>query len=318
MLLTKLAAEALTAGTLMTAGGAAYTFHKVVERDGIKIAENPDKMPIDVGTDWTKYFPFLREKKAWLLAQEIETVAITSFDGLLLKGVYLPAKKESNKIVLAVHGYRSEGKNEFSGLSQFYHEAGYHVLVVDDRAHGESEGTYIGFGCLDRYDCKKWIAYINERFEGKLQIVLHGISMGAATVVMASTMNLPDNVKAIIADCPFTSAWEVFSHLLKTKYHMPEFPILSATSLLCRRKAGYAFDEVSAMKEAMMMKQPLLVIHGENDHFVPTYMGEEIFRACNAEKKKLILTKAGHGESYFANQGAYEEAVDCFLADCFQ
>jgi len=313
---TKLAGGVSGAAILMTAGGAAYTFHKVVERDGIKRSEDPSKMPIDVGTDWTRYFPFIREKKEWLLAQPIEHVSIQSFDGLILKGIYLPAKKESDRMVIAFHGYRSEGRNEFAGLAQFYHESGYHVLVVDDRAHGESEGTYIGFGCLDRYDCDNWIQYVNTRFEGRMQIVLHGISMGAATVVMASTIRF-NHVKAVIADCPFTSAWQVFSHLLKTKYHIPEFPLLSATSMLCKKKAGYAFDEVSAAVEAMRMKQPLLVIHGENDDFVPTFMGEEIYRACNT-KKKLLLTGAGHGESYFAYKDAYEGAVDDFLSDCLR
>ena len=315
MLFTKLAAEASAAAIFMTAGGAAYTFHKVVERDGIKLSD-PAKMPIDVGTDWTKYVPFIQEKKDWFLAKPLERVAITSFDGLILRGLYLPAKIASDRIVIAFHGYRSQGKSEFAGLAQFYYEAGYHVLLVDDRAHGESDGKYIGFGCLDRYDCAKWIEYVNKRFEGRMQIVLHGISMGAATVVMASTRNLPDNVKAIVADCPFTSAWQVFSHLLKTKYHIPEFPLLSATSLLCKERAGYTFDQVSASIEAMKMKQPLLVIHGEMDNFVPTYMGEEIYRACNAKKKKLMITKAGHGESFFAGKDAYEEAVDAFLSDC--
>ena len=127
---------------------------------------------------------------------------------------------------MCFHGYTSEGLNDYTSIAKFYLNQGFSLMVVDERAHGKSEGTYIGFGCLDRYDALQWMEYVVERLGEDCELMLHGISMGAATVLMSTGLELPEQVKAAVSDCAFTSAWEVFSHVLRSMYHMPAFPVM--------------------------------------------------------------------------------------------
>lgn len=293
----------LTATTALTA----YFFQFVVLRK--PNAPAPD----NTGTDWDKYIGFIKERKEWINTQKTEKLSITSFDGLKLCATFLPAKTQSNKFILAFHGYRSKGLNEFSAISYFYHNKGYNVLIVDDRAHGESEGKYIGFGCLDYKDCISWIKYIVNRFGEDIDIFLHGISMGASTVLMASGEDLPKCIKGIIADCGFTCPWDVFEHILKRDYHLPPFPLLPATSSLCKFLAGYGFRERSTIDQVSKTDIPILFIHGEKDTFVPTYMSKQNYKACSSEKELLIIEGAGHAESYYSSTKEYEEALNKFI-----
>lgn len=187
------------------------------------------------------------------------------------------------------------------------------MLLVDERAHGESEGTYIGFGCLDRKDAAKWAEYAVELLGGGCEIWLHGMSMGGSTVLMASGMKLPREVKGIISDCAFTNAWEVFSHVLKTQYHLPAFPVLNISDQMTISRAGYSLRECSAKEEVKKAKVPILFIHGDADTFVPCRMCREIYDACASEKEILIIKGAGHCESFYKDQEKYEETLTAFL-----
>ena len=187
------------------------------------------------------------------------------------------------------------------------------MLLIDERAHGDSEGTYIGFGTMDRLDGLEWVRWMIEKTGDDAQILLHGNSMGGATVCMMGGMDLPRQVKGIVSDCAFTSARDVFTHVLHSMYHLPAFPMIQIADRVNRKKAGYGLDDCNAAREVRKAKVPFLFIHGDEDIFVPCWMCEEIYKNCASPKTKLIVKGAGHGESYYKDTKAYEEALDVFI-----
>ena len=207
------------------------------------------------GTDWSVYLPFMEENRQWFLSQPHEDVYIQSEDGLKLHGTYFPGK-DPKRAVICFHGYTSRGLNDYPSLARFYMGCGLGVLTVDERAHGDSEGTYIGFGCLDRLDAKKWMEYMAGRLGEDCELLLQGISMGAATVDMAVGLELPPQVKGAVSDCAFTSAKEVFTSVLKTTYHMPAFPLMDLSDRMAKKEAGYGLDECNARDEVKRLRSP--------------------------------------------------------------
>ena len=204
---------------------------------------------------------------------------------------------------------------DYGALSNYYLKRGYGLLLADARAHGQSEGQYIGFGCLDRQDAMKWITWVIEECGEAVKIMLHGTSMGGATVLMASGLELPEQVKGIVSDCGFTSPKEVFTHVLHSMYHLPAFPVMQIADYVNQKKAGYGMDECNAAREVRNATVPILMIHGSADTFVPCSMCEEIYENCNAPKKKLIVEGAAHGESYYKDTEAYEKALTEFTGE---
>lgn len=302
------------AGILAAVGVAetAYFYNRTMKRKNTDV-ERTIKM---AGTDWSQYADLLAERKSVLLAQPHEDVYQTSFDGLRLHGTYFPSDKTTGgkkRLIICFHGYTSKGMSDFTGLSDYYIRKGYAMLHPDARAHGDSEGTYIGFGCLDRKDALGWINWVIERCGDDVEILLHGISMGGATVLMAAGLELPNQVKGIVSDCAFTSPKEVFTHVLKTMYHLPAFPIIPGADLMNKRLAGYGMDECNAKREVEKAKLPILFIHGSKDTFVPVEMCHEIYDHCISPKQKLIVEGAAHAESYFKDMETYEKALDEFL-----
>ena len=304
---------AACAGVLVAAGaaGTAYFYGRTMKRQQVDM-ERTIKM---AGTDWSQYSDILAERKAFMLEQPHEDVYQTAFDGLKLHAAYFPPIKENSekkRVVICFHGYTSKGLADFTGLTDYYFRHGYAMLHPDARAHGDSEGDYIGFGCLDRKDALGWIDWVLQKCGTDVEIFLHGISMGGATVLMASGLELPPQVKGIISDCGFTSPKEVFTHVLNTMYHLPAFPIIPAANIVNKRLAGYGMDECKAKREVAKAKVPILFIHGSKDTFVPVKMCQELYDCCASPKKKLIVEGAAHGESYFKDMKAYEEALDEF------
>lgn len=289
-------------------GIAAYFFRRTILRQNAK-TERTIKM---AGTDWEQYMPRMKEWKAWMLNQPHEDVWIRSHDGLKLHGTYFPGES-SNKIIIGFHGYTSKGMSDYIGLSNYYLRRGYQMLLVDERAHGESEGTYVGFGCPDRQDAMRWIRHVENKLGKDCKIWLHGTSMGGATVLMTSGLALPPSVKGIISDCAFTDAWEVFSHVLKTQYHMPAFPIMDIANQMTVSRAGYSLRECNSAEEVKKAKVPILLIHGDADTFVPCSMCKEIYEACASQKEMVIIRGAGHCESFYKNQHLYEDTLTAFL-----
>lgn len=304
-----LVALALGATAIAGIGESVYFYRRTMKRNHAK-TDRTIKM---AGTDWSQYTDFIAERKEHLLAQPKEDIYVEAKDGLRLHGTYFP-QGEENKVVLCFHGYTSEGMKDYLALSGYYLKKGYSMLLVDERAHGESEGEYIGFGCLDRQDALCWLDWILERCGEDVEILMHGTSMGGATVLMASGLELPAQVKGIISDCGFTSPKEVFTHVLNSMYHLPAFPAIPAADVLNRRLAGYGMDECNAAREVRNATVPILVIHGDADTFVPVSMCEEIYENIASPKKKLIVEGAAHAESYYKDTESYEQALDEFIS----
>ena len=298
--------------TAASVGGIAYFYGRTMRRQRSKM-ERTIKM---AGTDWSQYSDMLSKRKEYMLAQHHEDVYITTFDDLRLHGVFFPAINDAcdkKRVVICMHGYTSKSMQDFTGITDYYFRNGYAMLQPDARAHGESEGEYIGFGCLDRKDLIRWIDWVLEKCGEDTEIILHGISMGASTALMASGLELPKQVKGIISDCAFTSPKEVFTHVLHTMYHLPAFPLIPGADVVNRIFAGYGMDECNAKREVAKSKTPILFIHGEKDTFVPSYMCQELYDCCASEKKMMIVEGAAHGESYYKDTKAYEAAMDEFL-----
>ena len=254
-----------------------------------------------------EYKKIMEPNKIWRDSIHFEEIKITSTDGLKLTGYYLPAEKATNNILIGCHGYTSDAMQSYCSHAQFFHEMGFDVLIVDARAHGKSEGKYVGFGVLDRYDLLEWIKYVKKRFGNDENILLHGTSMGGTTVLMTSGFNeVQSYVKGIIADCGFTSPYDIFSHVLKKNYHLPPFPIMNINDIMCSKTAGYTFKEYSTLDALKTNKIPILFIHGSNDKFVPVYMSKKNYDAAKCKKDILIVKDAGHGSSYFENKPLYE------------
>ncbi|NSW90318.1 MAG: alpha/beta hydrolase [Firmicutes bacterium] len=249
----------------------------------------------------------------WVYEQEFEEVEITSFDGLKLHGYYLEAKTPTNRTAILAHGYSSWAKAMGVYAKFFYETLGYNILMPDARGHGSSEGNYIGFGWHDRKDYVKWIEYIIDRVGDNAEIVLHGVSMGGATVLMTSGEQLPGNVKAIISDCAYTSVKEQLAYQFKRMYHLPAFPLLQSTSILTKIRAGYYFEEASSLRQVSKSKTPILFIHGSKDSFVPLEMVYKLYENCSSEKELFIVDGASHGTAYNVDKEGYEKKIAEFL-----
>lgn len=301
---------ALAAGAvaLTELGISAYFYRRTMTRNNAK-TERTIKM---AGTDWNQHMDFIQRRKEFMLTQPHEDKWIQSEDGLKLHATWFPQDTQK-KVVICFHGYTSQSMKDYIGLSGYYLKRGYSMLLVDERAHGESEGKHIGFGCLDRKDALLWIKWTVETLGEDVQILLHGTSMGGATVLMTSGLDLPKQVKGIISDCAFTSPKAVFTHVLRKMIHLPSFPIMQISDLMNRRFAGYGLDECNAAREVQKAKVPILFIHGSGDTFVPCYMCDEIYENCASEKQKLIIEGAAHAESYYKDTEAYENALNKFI-----
>jgi len=293
-----------------------YFYGRTMRRQRAKV-ERTIKM---AGTDWSQHMEVIEKRKDFLLSQTKEEWTVTSFDGLKLRASFFPPVQETQgkkKVAICFHGYTSQSLKDFIGLSDYYFKKGFAQLHPDARAHGESEGTYIGFGCLDRKDALMWINKVIEKYGEDVEIILHGISMGGATVLMASGLELPVQVKGVISDCGFTSPKEVFSHVLRNMYHMQPGLTMLGANFLNKRLAGYGMDECNAKREVAKAKVPILFIHGSGDTFVPHTMCEELYNCCTGSKKKLIIEGAAHAESYFKDMPAYEKYMDEFMNEVF-
>ena len=236
---------------------------------------------------------------------------ITSWDGLELHGLEIRAKEESHKYVIICHGYKSNALN-MGGDAIRFREAGYHILAPDARGLGESEGNYIGMGWPERRDVVDWARRIIQE-DGQARILLYGLSMGAATVMMAAgEEDLPTQVKAVVEDCGYTSVWDQFSKELKGLFGLPPFPLLYTASWICQLQNGWNFQEASALSQVARCTKPMLFIHGDNDDFVPTWMVHKVYAAKPSPKEIWITEGVDHAHSYKLYPDEYTEKVKAF------
>lgn len=250
---------------------------------------------------------------------KFEPVEITSFDGLKLFGRYYHVA-DGAPLQIQFHGYKSYGVRDFCGGNKIAREKGHNTLIVDHRAHGESEGRVVTFGINESKDCASWAEYALDRFGEDVPVILAGISMGAASVLMASGLDLPKNVKGIIADCPFSKPTEI----IKFSSMDMELPgimrVLSVpfAVLGARIYGGFNLNANSAEEAVKKSKVPIMIIHGEDDKVVPHTMSEKIYKANPAMIRWETFPEAGHGVSYIFDTPRYEKITNEFIEMCLK
>ncbi|MGG7213162.1 alpha/beta hydrolase [Clostridium nigeriense] len=309
----------LVAIILLLIGGLAYIGnyffnYALVRQEGIVTLSSIDpNAPQSIETD----AEIINKQKSkenvenWLKKVNTEEATIVSEDGLKLWGKLYFQDEESDKWVIIAHGYTSSHEDVQPIALNFYNQ-GYNVLTPDMRAHGNSEGKYIGMGWLDRKDMLLWIDYVLS-LDSNSQIVLYGESMGGATVMMTSGEDLPNNVKAIVEDCGYTSVQEMFEAQLYERFKLKSFPILNVAELVTNIRAKYNFHEASALEQVKKSTTPILFTHGGNDTYVPTEMLYRLYEAANCEKDILVIDGAGHGSAPDVDPTTYYDKVFNFL-----
>ncbi len=287
-----------------------------MDRDGVKPSPNSEKVRNKLCgfSNEDGFIDKLEEGAVKLAAVDTELVETVSNDGTKLTG-HLYTCDDPKRLIIAVHGWRSTWNRDFGLAADFWFKNNCNVLFIEQRCQGESGGEYIGFGLLERYDCKAWTEWAHEKYEGKLPIYLDGVSMGATTVLMAAGLKLPDSVHGIIADCGFTSPHAIWKHVAENHMHLKYGPIKGVADAICRQKIQMVSDEHSTVDALKDNKIPVLFAHGTDDPFVPVEMTYENYKACTAPKRLVIVPGAAHGLSFYVEKERYAEELLKFWSD---
>ncbi len=274
-----------------------------------------DERTVPAGEQYEPYAESILRGVDRVLPEKYEAVEIVSKDGLKLYGKYYHTA-EGAPLAIFFHGYRCGSIRDGNGAFVLSKERGYNVLMVDQRAHGKSQGKVMTFGIKERLDCLQWIDYANKRFGTRMPILLMGISMGASTVLMASGEDLPENVRCVIADCPFSAPKEIIQTVMKSM-KLPVRLLYPLAKLSARVYGKFDLEETSVTEAVKNSKIPILFIHGDDDRFVPCSMGQACYEACASKKQIFLVKGAGHGLSHCVDAKGYANAVHGFLDEVF-
>lgn len=265
---------------------------------------------------WEYMFENYPELKPWAdslqQAEALKDTFIIAPDDVKLHAYYVKAAVPTSKTAVIVHGYTDNAIRMMMIGYLYSRSLGYNILLPDLRFSGLSEGDHIQMGWLDRKDVMQWMDVANQIYGDSTQMVVHGISMGAATTMMVSGETLPDYVKCFVDDCGYTSVWDQFAKEMKEQFGLPAFPILHATSWLCDIKNGWNFQEASALKQVEKCRLPMFFIHGEEDDYVLTPMVYELYEAKPEPKELWTVPNTDHATSYKLNKTEYTEKIKEF------
>lgn len=235
-------------------------------------------------------------------------------DGTRLHAVYARAAKPTARTALLVHGYTDNAVRMLPLGRMYLDSLGMNILVPDLRNAGQSGGDHFQMGWLDRLDVRLWADAAPKLFSDSVRIVVHGVSMGAATTMMLSgDTDVPQSVRAYVEDCGYTSVHDQFTKELAERFSLPEFPIIPTASALCQLRYGWNFYEASALRQVSRCRRPMLFIHGTADKFVPTSMVYPLYRAKPAPKSLWLAPGAPHARSYRLYPAEYTARVRNFL-----
>ena len=249
--------------------------------------------------------------KEYMETLPCEDIYIKSRDGLKLHGMLFMQNPNSHRFLLGIHGFQSHAYDEFAPHFKYFEEKGFNMLLVDDRAHGYSEGDYITMGVKDRFDCVDWAKYIVERFGNEAQILLHGVSMGGASVLSASGEDdLPKQVIGTISDCGFSSVSEALYFEMKAFFHVTSKTLVRVCAWYAKHKAHFLFDDGEPIKQVQHAKVPILFVQGDIDHIVPAWMATKLYEACSSKKKLVMVANASHAESIAIDTKAYHDGIE--------
>ena len=224
---------------------------------------------------------------------------------------YLFAEEESDVCVIVIHGYTSDPCS-MGVYAQKYHELGYNVLMPSLNGHADSESGVVTMGWYDRLDILDWINFLVEN-KPNIKIILHGVSMGAATTMMTTGEELPENVKAAVADCGYTSVWDIFSNKITNNFKMHTFPTLYSANAVNKIYSGFDFKKASSVEQLKKSKTPTIFLHGDKDTFVPYEMLDVVYEACASEKEKVTIPNSPHARNSCANPELYWNSVCSFI-----
>lgn len=238
-------------------------------------------------------------------------VQATSQDGLLLSGYVLEFFPESRRWMIIVHGY-TVSLHASTQYIDMFRDAGFNILLIDQRRHGGSQGKYTTYGYYEKYDVQTWVNWILEHYGEQTEIGLHGQSLGGGTVLEYLSIAHP-NVKFVIADCPYSDLTELMRHQFTKLNKLPAYPLLPLVNRLLQRKAGFRLDQVSPIKAVEKSRLPVLFIHGTKDNYVPTYMSKEMFRHKPEPKRLLLIEGAVHANAYGVDPKRYKAEVHSFI-----
>ena len=272
--------------------------------------EDREKEPFFEGSIYTPFHADMKLLYNRLMARNYETVTVKSHDGLTLTGYYFHTR-DNAPVDICFHGYRSTWRTDFCGGSDISYQMGHNLLLVDQRAHGKSQGNTITFGLLERLDLVQWVNYITDRFGTSTPIFLYGVSMGGATVLMAPQDQLPANVKGIVADCPFSNALDIICHVGKDK-PVPNWLIKPFALVGAAVFGGFSLCKTNARQELSKVKIPVLILHGETDTLVPPEMSDLV--SCNPKYiTRYTFPGAEHAVSFLMDQPRYRKIVTEFV-----
>lgn len=255
----------------------------------------------------------IKEDGKWLESLPREDVEIRSQDGLRLVGHYVHAQGEPKRLIVLFHGWRGSWTGDFGSIGKWLYEIGCDLLLAEQRAQGASEGKYMGFGVLERRDVAQWMRYLEQERHNTLPVYLGGVSMGAATVLMAAGDELPGFVQGVLADCGFTSPYEMLYEVGSKSLRMREHPAMDYVDLIVRFHARFGIREYSTLESLKKTRLPVFFVHGLADDFVPCRMSREAYEACSSRKELLLVEGAGHVRSFFYDNENYRRRVEDFF-----
>ena len=283
------------------------------------LGEDPNRK--DVDSAYNVLYKRVPDMRCWVdsLKQNglLRDTFITMPSGERHHAIYLRADSAQGRTAIVVHGYRDTAP-KYLYLGRMYHrDLGFNILMPDLHAHGLSDGEGIGMGWNERHDVIRWAEVAEELFRcpsHESKIVIHGVSMGAATTMNLSGEPHPSYIKCFVADCGFTSVWDEFRGQLREQFSLPPFPLMHIASRLCRMKYGWTFREASPLKQVAKCQKPILFIHGEKDTYVPTEMVYRLYEAKPAPKQLWTVPNTGHADSYRNHPAVYTQRVKDFLS----
>ena len=289
----------------LTVGGAFYLLDFALCPEMVSMAVSEKS----IRKEYPQVNPWLDSLQS---CQALRDTFIVAADGERLHALYARAKTPTRRTAVIVHGYTDKALEMLHIGYVYHHDLGYNILLPDLRYAGLTPGKAIQMGWKDRLDVMRWIEASPGIIGDSLQMVVHGISMGAATTMMVSGEILPPYVKCFVEDCGYTSVWDQFAKELKGQFGLPAFPLLHTASALCDWKYGWNFREASALEQVKKCELPMFFIHGDKDDYVPTWMVYDLYRAKPEPKEIWVTREVDHAHSYRQYPLEYRRKVGDF------
>lgn len=311
----------IVAGVILLLTGVALAVYIFALKAYHRIFDRPsprppyDKSPLKIEQD-----TIFGRGKNWFYTNRMDflDIQITSFDRIKLAGYYRPADSKKNRtLIILIHGWRDHPSDMGAYAQMILSKTDCHLLIPHLRAHGMSQGRFIGYGLYDSQDLIFWVRFMERRLGDSLKIILFGRSMGAtAALLAAASRKLPSSVAGVIADSPYDSLENQLIHRLRQRYHVPGRQFFNLVRRIAESRIGFPVKRASIPPVASRIKLPVLLIHGSEDTFVPPEMSENIFDRLVCPKRLVMVEKAKHVMAFDASPRNYSDEIEKFLKMC--